>query len=103
MDFFGREEDICELRRIRESAGKSARFTVMTGRRRVGKTELLHKAFEDRPHLYFLVTRSAEKDLCAAFQEEYGRVTGRTFPAARSGMCLARSIASPCPTCDGWS
>ena len=50
MDFFGREDDIRELRRIRESAGKSARFTVVTGRRRVGKTEWLHKAFEDRPY-----------------------------------------------------
>ena len=82
MDFFGREDDIRELRRIRESAVKSARFTVVTGRRRVGKTELLYKAFEDRPYLYFLVTRSAEKDLCAAFQEEYSRVTGRTFPSS---------------------
>lgn len=82
MQFFGREEDIRELRRIRKMSAANARFTVVTGRRRVGKTELLYKAFGDRPYVYFLVTRSAEKDLCATFQEEYARVTGRTLPAS---------------------
>lgn len=80
MEFFGRVEDLRELRRIREVAADNARFTVVTGRRRVGKTELLYKAFEDRPYVYFLVTRSAERDLCGTFQEEYERVTGRQLP-----------------------
>ena len=40
MEFFGREDEIQELRRIREISRQNARFTVITGRRRVGKTEL---------------------------------------------------------------
>ena len=45
MKFFGREEEIAELRRIRELAKDTSRFTVLTGRRRVGKTELEVKMF----------------------------------------------------------
>ena len=81
MEFFGRADDIRELRRIRKLSVETARFTVLTGRRRVGKTELIYKAFEDRPYVYFLVTRSAEKELCETFQSEYERVTGRRLPA----------------------
>ena len=63
MEFFGREEELRELRKVREIARKHARFTVVTGRRRVGKTELLKKAFGDgkTPCLYLLVTRKTEK------------------------------------------
>ena len=38
MEFLGREEELRELRKVREIARKHARFTVVTGRRRVGKT-----------------------------------------------------------------
>ena len=81
MEFFGRTDDIRELRRIRKLSAETSRFTVVTGRRRVGKTELIYKSFEDRPYVYFLVTRSAEKELCETFQAEYERVTGRHLPA----------------------
>ena len=76
MKFYGREEELQELRRIRESSLESARFTVITGRRRVGKTELLEKALNDGnfPYLYLLVTERAEKDLCSIFQEEAQKV-----------------------------
>ena len=76
MKFYGREEELQELRRIRESSFESARFTVITGRRRVGKTELLEKALNDgsSPYLYLLVTERAEKDLCSIFQEEAQKV-----------------------------
>lgn len=78
MEFFGREEEIRELRKIRETARKQARFTIVTGRRRVGKTELLKRAFGDgkTPCLYLLVTRKTEKVQCAAFQEEVEKVLG---------------------------
>ena len=36
MRFFDRENEIAELRRIREVSHETARFTVLTGRRRVG-------------------------------------------------------------------
>lgn len=76
MEFFGREIEIEELRNVREIARKTARMTVVTGRRRVGKTELVKKAFDDgrMPCLYLLVTRKPEKVQCATFQEETERV-----------------------------
>ena len=70
MRFFDRESEIALLREIREKANVSARFTVVTGRRRVGKTQLIKRALEDRPYLYFYVARKSEKDLCAGFQRQ---------------------------------
>ena len=51
MEFVGREDEIQELRRIRELSRTNARFTVITGRRRVGKTELVKKALGDEPSI----------------------------------------------------
>ena len=72
MEFIGRQEELAELRRIRAKSMKESRFTVISGRRRVGKTELVEKALNDgkEPYLYFLLTRRAEKDLCQLLQEE---------------------------------
>ena len=59
MEFYGREKELAALRTLREKAGKSARFTVVTGRRRIGKTALLMHAYDDDPLLYFFVARQA--------------------------------------------
>ena len=79
MKFYGRDDELAELAKIRELSRESSRFTVVTGRRRVGKTELVERAFNDgnAPYLYFLITRRAEKDLCAMLQEEAQRVMER--------------------------
>ena len=76
MRFFGRVEELKELKRIRDLSVSNSRFTVVTGRRRVGKTELIEQAFGDgtMPYLYFLVTNRAEKELCGILQEEVERV-----------------------------
>lgn len=42
----------------------------MTGRRRIGKTSLVWKAYENEPILYFFVARKAESDLCEDYQLE---------------------------------
>ena len=47
MRFYGREEEIAILRKERELSHRQSRFTVVTGRRRVGKTELIDKALND--------------------------------------------------------
>ena len=52
MKFFDREHEIAELRRIRDMAVESSRFTVLTGRRRVGKTELIADPDEARKQFY---------------------------------------------------
>lgn len=70
MRFFDRTEEIASLREIRMMAAKSAQFTVVTGRRRIGKTSLVWKAYEDAPVLYFFVARKAEGDLCEDYRTE---------------------------------
>ena len=80
MKFFDRKEEIAELRRIRESASESSRFTVLTGRRRVGKTELITEAFSDSPFIYFYVSRKTLPDLCEDFRLIAEKVLGRSIP-----------------------
>lgn len=70
MKFFDRKEEIATLRRIRDNAENSAQFTVLTGRRRIGKTALVLKAYCDKPFLYFFVGRKAESLLCDEFRQE---------------------------------
>lgn len=70
MKFFDRKDEIASLRKIRESAEHSAQFTVLTGRRRIGKTSLVLKAYEDSALLYFFVGRKAESLLCEEFRQE---------------------------------
>ena len=76
MKFYGREKEIGYLRDVRVKSKKNARFTVVTGRRRVGKTQLIQRAMGDRPYLYFYIGRKSEKDLCAGFQTLMKTVLG---------------------------
>ena len=72
MEFFGRQEEIAALRRIRATAAESARMTVLTGRRRVGKTALLRMALDDGklPYVHLPITRQPEVTLCEQLQAE---------------------------------
>jgi len=70
MKFYDRTEEIATLHKIRDNANDNAQFTVITGRRRIGKTSLVLKAYEDTPMLYFFVGRKAESLLCEEFRHE---------------------------------
>ena len=70
MKFYGRTKEIDILRKIQNNSNESAQFTVVTGRRRIGKTELIREAFGDSPYLYFFVARRTEKELCESFRSE---------------------------------
>ena len=71
MRFFGRKDEIAELHNIRNLSLHTARFTIVTGRRRSGKTSLLLKAYEDvEDLLYFFVARKSEEELCKDFVNE---------------------------------
>lgn len=70
MRFFDRTEEIASLHEIRRMSKDNAQFTVVTGRRRIGKTSLVWKAYEDEPFLYFFVARKAEGDLCEDYRVE---------------------------------
>lgn len=64
---------MAELKRICNlSFTNNSRMTVLTGRRRIGKTSLIKKAFEgsDAPMLYFFTGRKAEAALVDDFVRE---------------------------------
>ena len=81
MKFYGREREIAALRHERKLSHENARFTVITGRRRVGKTELIRQAFDDGrdDYVYLLLRRENEKALCARLQTSVERQLGNGF------------------------
>lgn len=80
MKFYDREEETLLLKKVQEKAKKHACFTILKGRRRVGKTSLLEKAYRGGDYLYFFVARKNEADLCLDFQAEVERYFGISLP-----------------------
>ncbi len=70
MKFFNREKEISLLQKIQKQSLENAKFTVITGRRRIGKTQLLLQATKGQPTLYFFVARKSESFLCKDFIQE---------------------------------
>ena len=86
MKFFDRKDEIALLRRIREESRRSARMTILKGRRRIGKTSLLMQAYGDEDFLYFFVARKNEADLCGDFAAEISRYLGLTLPGGAASF-----------------
>lgn len=70
MKFYNRQKEIATLKEIEVISADIAQMTVMVGRRRVGKTTLLKRAFEKTPVLYFFVAKKNEVLLCEEFTRE---------------------------------
>lgn len=70
MKFYNREKEIETLLSIQEKSKQNAQLTVVTGRRRIGKTQLLLQAYKDTPFLYFFVAKKSEQLLCQDYQRE---------------------------------
>lgn len=64
MKFYDREIETETLRRIEATSREYAQMTVITGRRRIGKTTLIKHAYEDAEMIYFFVARKSEALLC---------------------------------------
>lgn len=68
MEFYNRTIELAELRRIQKlSFSDHSRLTVITGRRRIGKTSLIMKSVESLPTVYLFVGRKSEATLCSEF------------------------------------
>lgn len=71
MKFFDRKDQVAQLREIRErSYTNHSMMTIVTGRRRIGKTTLIDRAMGDEGYLYFFVGKKNEAVLCNEFASE---------------------------------
>lgn len=74
MKFYNREKELGLLSSIKERSATDAQMTVVVGRRRIGKTSLLKKAFEnEETALYLFVTKKNEILICEEFKDEIER------------------------------
>lgn len=89
MRFYGREKEIEILRKERELSLENSRFTVITGRRRIGKTELIDHALNDGvgSYVYLLLTRQTEK----IFVPRFNRKLSGNWEIRLPSMGLVRS------------
>lgn len=76
MKFVDRTRETASLQTIQKQSLEHAQFTVLTGRRRIGKTSLVFHAYKDMPFLYFFVSKKSESELCAAYQQEISAKLG---------------------------
>jgi AAA+ ATPase superfamily predicted ATPase len=76
MKFYNRIDELEVLERIEKQSAESACFTVIVGRRRVGKTFLLLRSSAEKKMLYLFVSRNSEAVLCSQFQQQAHEVLG---------------------------
>lgn len=76
MKFYDRKTEMAILNATWEQSKRSACFTVMVGRRRIGKTALLLESFKENKYLYLFVSRRNEALLCAQFQNDAEKALG---------------------------
>lgn len=69
MKFYDREIETATLRRIETASRQHAQMTVITGRRRIGKTTLIRHAYGAEGMIYFFVARKSEVLLCQELAE----------------------------------
>jgi len=70
MKFYNRNTELESLRLSAIQSKNTACFTVIVGRRRIGKTSLLIESAKSEPYLYLFVSRKTEQLLCSQFQKE---------------------------------
>ena len=69
MKFYGREKEIDVIQKIERLSATYAQMTVVTGRRRIGKTTLVKHSCKQIPFVYLFVGRKSETMLCREFTE----------------------------------
>jgi uncharacterized protein len=70
MKFYNRYSELSILNDIYIQSLKSSKMTVITGRRRVGKTSLALNFTNDKKFVYLFVSKKSEKLLCNEFIEQ---------------------------------
>lgn len=73
MKFYDRNRELAEMAKVEKQSRDAARMTVLTGRRRVGKTSLALEFARSRRHVYLFVSKKSEPLLCAEYLEDIQR------------------------------
>lgn len=60
MRFYDRDAETSALRKIESISSQYAQMTLITGRRRIGKTTLIRKAFSAIPFVYFFIGKKVK-------------------------------------------
>ena len=68
--FYDRKKELESLEQIEKNSFKNENFTLITGRRRIGKTTLLKKFIEGKKNCYLFTTRTSETLLCQQWQNQ---------------------------------
>ena len=76
MKFYDRINELETLAQIENQSTDTACFTIMVGRRRVGKTSLLLRSLAEKKMLYLFVSRNSESVLCSQFQQQASETLG---------------------------
>jgi AAA+ ATPase superfamily predicted ATPase len=76
MKFYDRIYELETLSRIENQSTDTACFTIMVGRRRIGKTSLLLRSSAEKKMLYLFVSRNSEAVLCSQFQQQASEALG---------------------------
>lgn len=76
MEFTGRDKELEILQKEQELSESSARFTIIMGRRRIGKTSLIRHSFQGVPCLYILAKNEAEATFCISLQRQIQKELG---------------------------
>lgn len=69
MKFYNREKELSILENIKQRSESNSKMTIITGRRRIGKTRLILEHTKGINYLYFFIARKDEKLLCEEFTE----------------------------------
>ncbi len=73
MKFYNREKELNELKKLYLQVEQGSKMTVLTGRRRVGKTLLSLQFAQDHKFIYLFVSKKSEPLLCKEYMEEIKR------------------------------
>lgn len=93
MKFYNRTAEIAELQRIKEMAySDHSKLTVLTGRRRIGKTSLILNALQEETIVYLFVSRKSEADLCKGFCGEIEKQLRMFVPRMNSFIEVFRFL-----------
>ena len=85
MKFYNRETELEALNKMRDlSFNVHSQMTVLTGRRRIGKTSLIFKSCVSTETIYLFINRGNEAALCKGFAETISREFGIYAPEETS-------------------